>query len=112
MRAIDKKLWRELWRMRGQALAIALVIVSGVSIFIMSLSTLDSLYETREAYYRDHHFAHVFAPLKRAPLSLTQRIEEIPGVDKVETRVEDKTLYILLHSSLIYIFLLVIQQYA
>mgnify|MGYP000462690280 CR=1 FL=1 len=87
MKALDKKLWRELWDMRMQALAIAMVIVSGVGIFIMSLSTLDSLYETRETYYRDHHFAHVFASLKRAPLSLVKRIEEIPGVDKVETRV-------------------------
>lgn len=87
MRAIDKKLWRELWGMRMQALAIALVIVGGVGIFIMSLSTLDSLYETREVYYRTHHFAQVFASLKRAPLSLVKRIEEISGVDKVETRV-------------------------
>ena len=73
--------------MRMQALAIAMVIVSGVGIFIMSLSTLDSLYETRETYYRDNHFAHIFASLKRAPLSLVKRIEQIPGVDKVETRV-------------------------
>lgn len=87
MKAIDKKLWRELWGMRMQALAIAMVIVSGVGIFIMSLSTLDSLYETRESYYRNHHFAHVFASLKRAPLSMVQRIEAIPGVNKVETRV-------------------------
>jgi len=70
-----------------QAIAIAMVIVSGVGIFIMSLSTLDSLYETRESYYRDNHFAHIFAHLKRAPLSLVKRIEAIPGVDKVETRV-------------------------
>ena len=87
MKALDIKLWRELWDMRMQALAIAMVIVSGVGIFIMSLSTLDSLYETRETYYRDNHFAHVFAHLKRAPQSLVKRIEEIPGVDKVETRV-------------------------
>jgi len=87
MLALDIKLWRELWDMRMQALAIAMVIVSGVGIFIMSLSTLDSLYETRETYYRDNHFAHIFASLKRAPLSLVKRIEEIPGVDKVETRV-------------------------
>jgi putative ABC transport system permease protein len=87
MRAIDKKLWRELWGMRLQALAIAMVIVSGVGIFIMSLSTLDSLHETRASYYREHHFAEVFASLKRAPLSLVKRIEQIPGVDKVETRV-------------------------
>ncbi len=87
MRAIDKKLWRELWGMRLQALAIAMVIVSGVSIFIMSLSTLDSLYGTRETYYREQRFAEVFAALKRAPLALVERIEGLPGVDKVETRV-------------------------
>ena len=87
MKAIDKKLWRELWAMRMQALAIAMVIIGGVGIYIMSLSTLDSLYETRESYYRNHHFAEVFASLKRAPLSLIKRIEEIPGVNKVETRV-------------------------
>ena len=73
--------------MRMQALAIALVIVGGVGIFIMSLSTLDSLHQTRETYYRSHHFADVFSRLKRAPLSVAQRIEQIPGVDKVETRV-------------------------
>ncbi len=87
MRALDRKLWRALWAMRAQAVAIAMVIVGGVSIFIMSLSTLDSLHGTRETYYRNHHFAEVFAPLKRAPLSLARRIEAIPGVDKVETRV-------------------------
>jgi len=73
--------------MRLQALAIAMVIVSGVGIFIMSLSTLDSLTQTRDNYYRDNHFADVFATLKRAPLSLVQHIQQIPGVDKVETRV-------------------------
>ncbi len=87
MKALDKKLWREFWGMRIQVLAIAMVIVSGVGIFIMSLSTLDSLYETRETYYSNHHFAHIFASLKRAPLALIKRIEDIPGVDKVETRV-------------------------
>ena len=87
MTALDKKLWRELWDMRIQAIAIAMVLVGGVSIFIMSLTTIDSLYETRESYYRDHQFAQIFANLKRAPLSLAKHIQTIPGVDKVETRV-------------------------
>ncbi len=87
MRAIDIKLWRELWDMRMQALAIAMVIISGVAIFIMSLSTYDSLKETRDSYYRVHQFADVFANLTRAPMSLAQRIEDIPGVARVETRV-------------------------
>ncbi len=73
--------------MRMQALAIAMVIVGGVGIFGMSLSTLDSLFETRENYYRNHHFAHIFATLKRAPMAVTERIAAIPGVDKIEERV-------------------------
>ena len=87
MRAIDKKVWRELWEIRLQAVAIAMVIVGGIGIFIMSLSTLDSLSETRARFYRDYHFADVFASLKRAPESVRQRIQAIPGIDKVETRV-------------------------
>lgn len=87
MRSLDRKLWRTLRAMRMQALAIALVIMSGAGIFIMSLSTLHSLYETRATYYKEQGFAHVFARLKRAPLSLATRIAEIPGVDRVETRV-------------------------
>ena len=42
MKTLDIKLWRDLWDMRMLALAIAMVIVCGVGIFIMSLSTLDS----------------------------------------------------------------------
>jgi len=87
VRAINKKLWRELWQMRGQALAISLVILSGVSIYVMSLSTLDSLYLTRQSYYQDYRFADLFAELKRAPNVLEARMRELPGVDQVETRV-------------------------
>ncbi len=87
MRAIDKKLWRDLWHMRAQAMAIILVIMSGVAVFIMFISTLDSLYLTRANYYQEYRFAHVFSTLKRAPDSLLERIEDIPGTARVETRV-------------------------
>jgi putative ABC transport system permease protein len=87
MKSLDKKLWRELWHLRIQVLAIAIVIVGGVSIYIMSISTLDTLFESRSSYYRDNHFADVFASLKRAPLSVVKRIEAIPGVNNVESRV-------------------------
>lgn len=87
MRALDIKVWRELWAMRGQALAIAAVIVSGVTTMVMFLSTYDSLLHTRETYYRDYRFGEVFASLKRAPDQLIHRIEEISGIERVETRV-------------------------
>ncbi len=87
MKSIDRKLLRDLWEMRGQVLAIAGVIAGGVATFVMSLSTLDSLRLTQATYYQDYRFAQVFASLKRAPLNLAARIQEIPGVDRVETRV-------------------------
>lgn len=85
--SLQKKLWRELWHMRGQALAIMLVIVGGVGVCVMSLSTYDSLLETRDTYYREYNFGQVFARLKRAPESLMRRIVEIPGVSQAESRV-------------------------
>jgi putative ABC transport system permease protein len=87
MNALDRKAVRDLWHMKGQAAAIALVIASGVAAFIMSVSTLDSLQLAQALFYRDYRFAEVFADLKRAPESLRTRIESIPGVQTVETRV-------------------------
>jgi len=87
MRAINRKLFRDLWRMKGQVLAIVMVIASGVATAIMSISTHDSLRLTQSTFYRDYRFADVFASLKRAPESLAARIAEIPGVRQVETRV-------------------------
>ncbi len=87
MVTLQKKLWRELWHMRGQALAIILVIVGGVGVCIMSLTTYDSLLKTRDTYYREYNFADVFSRLKRAPLSLQAQIADIPGVSALETRV-------------------------
>jgi putative ABC transport system permease protein len=87
MRALDRKLLRDLLGLRGQAIAIAMVIVSGVGTFVMSVSTLDSLRRTQETYYRDYRFADAFVSLKRAPEEIGSRIREIPGVEILETRV-------------------------
>ena len=87
MRALNRKLLRELWQLRGQVLAIAMVIGAGMAAVLMSISTLDSLQTTRAIYYRDYAFAEVFASLKRAPAAVAERIAAIPGVDRVDARV-------------------------
>lgn len=87
MKALHRKLLRELWQMRGQSLAIAVVIAGGVATLLMSLSSLESLRFTRDSFYRDYRFAEVFASLKRAPEDLARSIAAIPGVQTVETRV-------------------------
>ncbi len=87
MRSIDRKALRDLWKIKGQALAIALVIGAGVAMYIMMFSTFDSLRLTQQAYYERYRFADVFAGAKRVPQRLEERIVQIPGVQSVATRV-------------------------
>ncbi|MGR8948323.1 MAG: ABC transporter permease [Gammaproteobacteria bacterium] len=87
MRVLTRKLVRDLWRLRGQVVAVGLVIASGVAVMVMSLSTLDSLSETADAYYERYRFADVFTQMERAPLQLAERMAEIPGVQTVQTRI-------------------------
>ena len=49
MEVLNKKLIRDLWKLRGQVLAVALVIGSGVATLVMSLSTIEALEDTTEA---------------------------------------------------------------
>ncbi len=87
MRAIDRKLFRDLVHIRGQAVAIALVIGAGVALYVLMLSTFDSLALTQQTYYTRYRFADVFASMKRAPLTLADAIARIPGVAQVDPRV-------------------------
>ena len=66
MTALDRKLLRDVWTLKGQAFAISLVIGAGVAMFIMYLSTFHSLRLTQQTYYERYRFADVFAGLTRA----------------------------------------------
>jgi putative ABC transport system permease protein len=85
--SLDRKLLRDLSHMKGQAIAIALVISAGVATFVNSRTILHSLELTRTTFYERYRFADVFATVKRAPDSIADRLAEIPGVAQVETRV-------------------------
>jgi putative ABC transport system permease protein len=85
--ALNRKLLRDLLGMKGQALAIALVVAAGVAMYVMYLSNFESLHRTQRAYYERQRFADVFASLKRAPLRLQEEIAAIPGVTAVTARV-------------------------
>lgn len=92
MTVLNRKLARDLWRMRGQAVAVAVVIACGLAVLIMSLGAVASLDETRAAFYERYRFADVFAQVRRAPETLRARIEAIPGVRAVQTRIVEGAL--------------------
>ena len=87
MKPLNRKLARDLWRLRGQVVAVAMVIASGVAVLSMSLSTIEALGETATAYYERYRFAHVFANVRRAPEYLAERARLFPGVQSISTRV-------------------------
>ena len=82
---LDRKLLRDLNRMRGQAVAVALVMACGLAMMIMARSLIYSLDSTRREYYEANRFAEVFAVLKRAPNSVAARAAAIPGVAAVQS---------------------------
>lgn len=88
MKALDRKLLRDLRLMWSQALTIALVVASGVGGFLTTLSAVESLADARDAFYASGRFADVFAGVRRAPLALVERLRALPGVADVQATVE------------------------
>lgn len=86
MRKLDRKLLRDLAGMKGQAIAIVLVIASGIAVFVMALCAYATLKHGQSTFYRDYRFADIFANTRRCPNSLVPRIKEITGVSTVEKR--------------------------
>ncbi len=84
---LDLKLLRDLGRMKGQVLAVALVMACGLAMMVMTRSLILTLEGTRDAYYQSYRMADLFGTLKRAPLSLRDRLTAIPGIAALETRV-------------------------
>ena len=87
MSARRRMLMRDFWQMRGQLIAVALVVACGVASFVAMRSTYEALVLAQREYYRTYRFADVFAQVKRAPLSLAGRIAAVPGVGEVRARV-------------------------
>ncbi|MDD3179315.1 MAG: FtsX-like permease family protein [Opitutaceae bacterium] len=87
MTPLDRKLFRDLWGLKSQALAVASVMACGLAMMIMARSLILSIETARDNYYRDYRFAQVFAQLKRAPMPLREELAKIPGIGTVQTSI-------------------------
>ena len=85
--ALDRKLFRDLWHLRGQMLTVGLIVASGIATYVTMRGAYESIEGAQQDYYSRYHFADVFAQLKRAPNSVADEIARIPGVAVVQTRV-------------------------
>ncbi|MDD2924988.1 ABC transporter permease [Rhodoferax sp.] len=84
---LNRMLWRDLWHLRGQVVAAALVVACGIAILVATQGTYRSLLMARDDYYLTHRLADVFAHLKRAPEALAEEVRQLPGVAQVRTRI-------------------------
>ncbi len=87
MGILDRKILRDVVHLRGQFVAVGLVVACGVGSYVSMVSTYRSLLLSQSAYYATYRFGNIFAQLKRAPTSTANRIRDIPGVSAVQTRV-------------------------
>lgn len=80
MSVLERKLMRDLRRLKGQVATIALVLACGIMAMLMMRSTYASLLAARDSYYASYRFGDVFARLVRAPDAVASRLERIDGV--------------------------------
>jgi len=84
---LTRMLLRDLWHLRGQVMAAALVVACGIGALVATRGTYQSLIVARADYYAANRFADVFARAKRAPETLSEDIRRIAGVAQVRTRI-------------------------
>ena len=84
---LHRKVLRDLWHLRSQMLAVAVVMACGISMFVALRSMHRWLRDTQSDYYAAYRFAEVFAHVRRAPAALRSEIARLSGVTGVRTRV-------------------------
>ena len=87
MRALSRKLLRDLRRLSGQMVSIAAVAACGIAAMVSLRGNYDSLLRSRDGYYDRQRFADVFVRLRRAPDAVAREVAALPGVAAVEPRI-------------------------
>lgn len=87
---LTKKMLRTMYRSRGQVLAVGAVVLCGTASYISLASCYRNLLLTRDTYYAQNRFADFEIIFERAPNTAGFRVQEIPGVRQVRTRIVDE----------------------
>jgi putative ABC transport system permease protein len=87
MHTLDLKVLRDVRHLKGQLLAVTVLVVCGVAVFIMLRSMYGHLRGSQADYYAAYRFGDVFAHAVRAPSAVTDHLAALPGVARVHTRI-------------------------
>jgi putative ABC transport system permease protein len=86
MRAIHRKLLRDLWTLRGQVITIALVVGCGITAYVALRSSFEVLQSARDSYFEHDRMGDVFVHAARVPDPIAARLAALPGVAVVYER--------------------------
>lgn len=84
---LDRKLLRDISRMKMQMAAVSAVLACGVVLAVMANGMYESLERARDNYYASYRMADMAAGVVRAPLAVAGRISDLAGVSAIEARV-------------------------
>jgi len=87
MNTLNRKLLRDLWKSKGQAIAVTAVILCGIGDYVCVSSAYRNLKLTRDTYYREYRLADFWIPLERAPKSAIFKVEAIEGISSARGRI-------------------------
>lgn len=87
MRALTRKLVRDIWHHRGQMFSIAAVTATALMTVLTMRGTYESLNNAKISYYQTSRFPDLWANVERAPESIVHQLRAIEGVSAVDTRI-------------------------
>ena len=79
MSILTRKLLRMVRTNRGQFIALVLIVMLGVSIYISMNTAQSNLGLSQERFYQEYRFADYTFAVVKAPESVVNRIEAVPG---------------------------------
>lgn len=89
MSILTRKLLRTVRTSGGQFIALVLIVMLGVMIYIAMNTALSNLSRSQEQFYHDYRFADYTFTVVKAPESVVNRIEAVPGVIKATGRLQE-----------------------
>jgi putative ABC transport system permease protein len=92
VKALRRKLLRDLWARKGAFTALALIVTVGVGVHVSMASVFRDLDGARARYYRAQRLADFQVDLKRLPTAALARVSALPNVRLAQGRVSTSVL--------------------
>ncbi|NCC50893.1 MAG: ABC transporter permease [Spartobacteria bacterium] len=84
---LDKKLLRDIIRLRGMIAAVVSIIAVGTASYVGMLATYNNLNHAKIRYYSQCRMADFWVDLKKAPNTEVAQLLDIPGISELRTRI-------------------------